>query len=252
VFILIGLELAATSDLVTGDATWQLLGWCAAIAGATIAIRLLWVPIVMYLPYRIRRAIRREPGSPVVWKGTVVVAWTAMRGIVSLALALSLPRTLADGSPFPHRDLLILLVFAVIVVTLLGQGLLLAPLIRVLRFIDDGAAARQERDGLLRGTERALDRLTELDNTSIIVPWLVERLRATYEQRLARLNESVRDDPECRLMDGDRLAFQRLRAQLIAAERDAVVAMRNGGEISEDVLHKLQQDLDLEALQPLR
>ncbi|HMG52224.1 MAG TPA: hypothetical protein VK601_02055, partial [Kofleriaceae bacterium] len=64
--------------------------------------------------------------------------------------------------------------------------------------------------------------------------------------------ESVRDDPECRLMDGDRLAFQRLRAQLIAAERDAVVAMRNRGEISEDVLHKLQQDLDLEALQPLR
>ena len=252
VFILIGLELAATSDLVTGDATGQLLGWCAAIAGATIGIRLLWVPIVMYLPYRIRRAIRREPGSPAVGKGTVVVAWTAMRGIVSLALALALPRTLADGSPFPHRDLLILLVFAVIVVTLLGQGLLLAPLIRVLGFVDDGAAASQERDGLLRGTERALDRLTEIDNTSIIVPWLVERLRATYEERLARLNESVRDDPECRLMDGDRLAFQRLRAQLIAAERDAVVAMRNRGEISEDVLHKLQQDLDLEALQPLR
>lgn len=250
VFILIGLELASTSDLLVGD-TWQQLAWCAAIAGATIAIRLLWVPIVMYLPYRIRWALHGGGGTP--WgKGTVVVAWTAMRGIVSLALALALPRTLPDGSPFPHRDLLVLLVFAVIVVTLLGQGLTLPALIRMLRFEDDGAAARQEREGLLRGTERALARLDELDSTTIIVPWLVERLRALYEERLTRLQESVRDDPECRLMDGDNVAFQRLRTQLIAAERDTVVAMRNRGEISEEVLHKLQQDLDLEALQPMR
>ena len=251
VFILIGLELAATSDLLVGGNTARLLGWCAAIAGATIVIRLLWVPIVMYLPHRIRRAIRGDGGA-MVWKETAVVAWTAMRGIVSLALALALPLQLADGSPFPYRDLLILLVFAVIVVTLLGQGLSLPLLIRMLRFVDDGAAARQERDGLLRGTERALQRLTELDETSIIVPWLVARLRAIYEERLTRLQESVREDPECRLMDGDSLAFQRLRAQLIAAERETVVAMRNRGEIAEDVLHKLQQDLDLEALQPLR
>jgi len=175
-----------------------------------------------------------------------------MRGIVSLALALALPRTLPDGTPFPFRDLLVLLVFAVIVVTLLGQGLTLPLVIRALGFVDDGAAQRQERDGLLRGTARALERLDELDRTSIIVPWLVERLRASYEERLSRLQASVRDDPECRLMDGDNLAYQRLRGELIGAERDAVVAMRNRGEISEDVLHKLQQDLDLEALQPLR
>jgi CPA1 family monovalent cation:H+ antiporter len=251
VFILIGLELAAMTTLLAGGSTASVLGWCAAIAGATIGIRLAWVPIVMYLPHRIRRMIRGEPPAP-VWKGTVVVAWTAMRGIVSLALALALPRTLPDGSPFPFHDLLVLLVFAVIVVTLLGQGLTLPLLIKALRFADDGAASRQQREGLLRGTERALARLSEIDQTSIIVPWLVERLRAMYEERLNRLEVSVRDDPECRLMDGDNFAFQRLRGQLIDAERDVVVAMRNRGEISEEVLHKLQQDLDLEALQPLR
>ena len=100
VFILIGLELAATTTLLSGRSTAGVLGWCAAIAGATIGIRLAWVPIVMYLPYRIRRMIRGEPPAP-VWKGTVVIAWTAMRGIVSLALALALPRTLPDGAPFP-------------------------------------------------------------------------------------------------------------------------------------------------------
>lgn len=171
VFILIGLELAAITTLPAGGSTATVLGWCAAIAGATIGIRLAWVPIVMYLPYGIRCMIRGEPAEP-VWKGTLVVAWTAMRGIVSLALALALPRTLPDGSPLPFRDLLILLVFAVIVVTLLGQGLTLPLLIKMLRFTDDGAALRQEREGLLRGTERALARLTEIDQTSIIVPWL--------------------------------------------------------------------------------
>jgi CPA1 family monovalent cation:H+ antiporter len=251
VFILIGLELASTRELLAGVSTTGLLGWCAAIAGATIAIRLVWVPIVMYLPYRIRRLIRGDGGAS-AWKETAVTAWTAMRGIVSLALALALPRTLPDGSPLPFRDLIIVLVFAVIVVTLLGQGLSLPLLIRALGFADDGAAARQEREGLLHGTERALARLAEIDRTSIIVPWLVERLRATYEERLNRLQASVRDDPECRLMDGDSFAFQRLRGQLIDAERDVVVAMRNRGEISEEVLHKLQQDLDLESLQPLR
>ncbi len=251
VFILIGLDLAATTTLRAEGSTASLLGWCAAIAGATIGIRLAWVPIVMYLPYRIRCMICGERPAP-VWKGTLVIAWTAMRGIVSLALALALPRTLPGGSPLPFRDLLVLLVFAVIVVTLLGQGVTLPLLIKALRFSDDGAAMRQEREGLLRGTERALARLDELDRTSIIVPWIVERLRARYEERLNRLQASVRDDPECRLMDGDSLAFQRLRGELIDAERDAVVGMRNRGEISEEILHKLQQDLDLEALQPLR
>jgi monovalent cation/hydrogen antiporter len=251
VFILIGLELAGSRALLATASTPHLVGWCAAIAATTIAVRWLWVPVVMYLPHRIR--LRLQGSAPVwAWKETVVVSWTAMRGIVSLALVLALPHTLADGSPFPFRDLLVLLVFAVIVVTLLGQGLTLPLVIRALGFVDDGAALRQEREGLLRGTERALERLEELDRTSIIVPWLVERLRATYEERLNRLQASVRDDPECRLMDGENLAYRRLREQLIKAERASVVAMRNRGEISEEVLHKLQQDLDLEALQPLR
>lgn len=251
VFILIGLQLAESGALLRTLSTVGVLTWCTAIAGATIAIRILWVPIAMYLPYRLRvRLMHRRPAA--IEKSVVVIAWTAMRGIVSLALALALPRTLADGTPFPFRDLIVLVVFAVIAVTLLGQGLTLPLVIRALRFEDDGAAQRQERDGLLRGTERALARLDELDRTSIIVPWLVERLRARYEERRTRLESSVREDPECRLMDGETLAFQRLRGELLDAERASIVEMRNHGELSEEVLHKLQQDLDLEALQPLR
>jgi CPA1 family monovalent cation:H+ antiporter len=253
VFILIGLDLSGARDLLATESTPRLFAWCAIVAGATIAIRLLWVPLVMYLPYWVRCRLRGTATSAQpVWKETAVVSWTAMRGIVSLALVLALPTTLDNGAPFPFRDLLVLLVFAVIVVTLLGQGLTLPLLIKTLDFRDDGAAMRQEREGLLRGTERAIERLDEIDRTSIIVPWLVERLRATYEERLNRLQASVREDPECRLMDGENSAYSRLREQLIGAERATVVAMRNHGDISEEVLHKLQQDLDLEALQPVR
>src|SRR4029079_4990384 len=96
VFILIGLELAGSRSLLTSASTAGLLGWCAAIAGTTIGIRLLWVPIVMYLPYRLRLRLRGRPVPALAWKETAVVSWTAMRGIVSLALALALPQNTFD------------------------------------------------------------------------------------------------------------------------------------------------------------
>jgi len=251
VFILLGLELASARDRIAALPVWPLLGACAAVVGATIAIRLAWVPIAAFLPRWLSPRVRaREPAPE--WRQIGLLGWTAMRGIVSLALVLALPTRLPDGAPFPFREQIVLVVFAVIAVTLVGQGLSLPPLIRRLGFVDDGADLRQERVGLLRASERALERLDELDRTSIIMPWLVERLRGLYEERLHRLQSSVRDDPECRLSEGEQQAYQRLRNELIEAERRAVVALRNEGAISEEILHRLQRDLDLEALQPLR
>lgn len=253
VFVLIGLELAATSNLFAtlSHSLWGMVVICLAIAGTAIGIRIVWVPVATYVPYWLGRLIRHRAPTP-RWKETAVIAWTSMRGIVSLALVLALPRTLPDGSPFPHRNVVVVLVFSVIVVTLLGQGLTLPLVIRALGFADEGTALKQEREGLLRGTERALARLDELDRTSIIVPWLVDRLRAVYTQRLSRLQANLGDDPECRLTEGENEAYRRLRQQLIDAERSAMVELRNRGEISEDVLYALQLDLDFEALQPLR
>ena len=97
-----------------------------------------------------------------------------------------------------------------------------------------------------------MKRLTEIDDTSIINPQLMERVRLPYAQRLERLTEQTRDDPECRLTEGESAAFRRLRGEALDAERKAVVALRNQGRISEEVLHRVQEALDLEALQPDR
>jgi CPA1 family monovalent cation:H+ antiporter len=250
VFILMGLELAGTHRLLASMSTTGIVEWCAAIAGTTIVIRLLWVPIAMHLPYRLVKRIRRHESAP-AWKDTAVVSWTAMRGIVSLALVLALPETLADGTPFPLRDLLVLLVFAVIAVTLLGQGLSLPFVIGALGFVDDGSALRKEREALLRGTESALAHLDSFAKASKIEPRAVERLRETYQRRRERLRASIHDDPSA-LVSAEREGFRQLREQLLAAERGIYVALRDEGAITEEILQRLLQDLDLETMQPLR
>jgi CPA1 family monovalent cation:H+ antiporter len=163
-----------------------------------------------------------------------------------------LPLTLPSGEPFPQRGAVIVVSFAVILVTLLLQGLTLPAIIRGLKLKDDGADLREEREALLHASEAAVKRLTEIDQTSIINPQLLERIKLPYERRLERLTEQTRDDPECRLTEGESSAFRRLRGEALAAERKAVVELRNQGKISEEVLHKVQEALDLEALQPDR
>jgi len=251
VFILIGLQLSSIRALTTGLPWRSLVGYSAAVSGVAIAARLIYVPIGTYLPRLLSPKLRaRDPNPP--WQAVALIGWTGMRGIVSLALALALPMTLANGAPFPHRGVVVIVSFAVIFVTLVVQGLTLPVLIRTLRLKDDGADLREEREALLQASEAAVKRLSDIDATSIINPQLLERVRMPYEQRLQRLTEQTRDDPECRLTEGESAAFRRLRGEALAAERKAVVELRNQGRISEEILHRVQEELDLEALQPDR
>jgi Na+/H+ antiporter len=251
VFILIGLQLASIRALTTGLSWGALVGYSAAVSAVAIAARLIYVPIGTYLPRLLSRRLRaRDPSPP--WRPVAFLGWTGMRGIVSLALALAVPMTLPSGAPFPQRSVVVIIAFAVILVTLVLQGLTLPAVIKVLGLKDDGADLREEREALLRASEAAVKRLTEIDQTSVIHPQLLERVRLPYEQRLERLTEQTRDDPECRLTEGESAAFRRLRGEALNAERKTIVELRNQGRISEEVLHRVQEALDLEALQPDR
>jgi CPA1 family monovalent cation:H+ antiporter len=251
VFVLIGLQLASIRALATGIEWPALIAYSAIVSGVAIAARLLYVPIGTYLPRLLSRKLReRDPSPP--WQAVALIGWTGMRGIVSLALALALPLALPNGDPFPQRALVVVVSFAVIFVTLVLQGLTLPVLIRALGLKDDGADLREEREALLRASAAAVKRLDEIDQTSIINPQLMERVRLPYDRRLERLTEQTREDPECRLTEGESAAFHRLRGEALAAERRAVVDLRNQGKISEEVLHRVQEALDLEALQPDR
>jgi CPA1 family monovalent cation:H+ antiporter len=251
VFILIGLQLAAIRGLAVSGSWTGLVVPAALISGAAIVARIIYVPIGTYLPRLLSRRVRaRDPSPP--WRAVALISWTGMRGIVSLALALALPLTLADGSPFPQRATVIALSFAVILVTLVVQGLSLPLVIRALGLGRDDTDLREEREALIQASQAAIARLAEIDNTVIVHPQLLERVRGPYEERLTRLTAEAHDDPECRLTEGEAAAFRRLRSDALAAERTAVVALRNQGKVSEEVLHRVQEALDLEALQPDR
>lgn len=251
VFILIGLQLSAIREMPIGFSWGRLVGYAAVVSAVTIGVRLVYVPIATYLPRLLSRRLReRDPYPP--WRSVAVIAWTGVRGIVSLALALALPLTLPNGEPFPQRAVIIVISFAVILVTLLVQALSLRWMIRALGIDDDGADREEEREALIQAGRAALARLDEIDNTVVIHPQLLERVYAPYEERVTRLTTEAREDPECKLTEGEAEAYRRLRSEALAAERKAVVALRNQGKISEEVLHRVQEALDLEALQPDR
>src|SRR6266567_1965340 len=136
IFILIGLQLPEVLRHLAGRSISQLVWYAVLISLAVIVIRILWVFPATYLPRLLFKRIRQRDPYP-AWQHVAVVAWTGMRGVVSLAAALALPLTLGNGSAFPGRDLLLFLTFIVILATLVVQGLSLPPIIRWLGIEDD-------------------------------------------------------------------------------------------------------------------
>ena len=168
-----------------------------------------------------------------------------MRGAVSLAAALALPLTTDAHEPFPNRALVIFLTFAVILGTLVGQGLTFPTVIRLVGIEDDGLAEKEEAKARIRAAQAALERLDEIAGEGWAYDDTVERARGQYTFRVDRYKE--RFDPET---DGAREArsaqYQRLRRELLAAERGAVVDLRRRGTIDDEVARRVIRDLDLE------
>jgi CPA1 family monovalent cation:H+ antiporter len=235
-FALVGVQLREIVDRL--NVTGSLLLEAAAIALAVIVIRIVWVPVFTYLPRLLFRRVReRDPYPP--WQAPVVIAWAGIRGAVSLAAALALPADL------PHRDLLIFFTFVVILVTLVGQGLTLPLLIRAIGIEDDGGAEREDAKARIKAAEAALTRLDELALEDWVREDTVERMRGAYRFRSTRFRARYEGADE----DGAEersIQYQRLRRELLDAERQAVLALRNDGTITEEVMQRVQRDIDLE------
>ena len=167
-FVLIGLQLPIIVDGLEGTSAITLLGYAAATSVAVIVTRFAWVFATAYVP----RAVRGR-GDP--WEYSAVIGWMGMRGAVSLAAALAIPELTDAGAPFPGRDLIIFLTFAVILVTLVLQGLTLPFVIRALRLEEDDGAAREEAKARLYAAKAALERLEELVDEDWARPATAER-----------------------------------------------------------------------------
>jgi CPA1 family monovalent cation:H+ antiporter len=161
-----------------------------------------------------------------------------MRGVVSLATALALPRMLANGAPFPYRTEVILIAICVIVLTLLVQGLSLAPIIRALHFEPEHAHHAEERLARREATRRGAEALEDLSHEDWVDPRDVEALRTEVRDRV-KMNEQ---------QGGSYAGRRRLRLAMISAERRMLIRLRNEDAISDDVLRALEQELDLEAV----
>jgi Na+/H+ antiporter len=243
IFLLIGLQLPEALRRLSGHSIAQLVWYATLISAAVIVMRVLWVFPATYLPRLLSKGLRqRDPSPP--WQYPAIVAWTGMRGVVSLAAALALPLTVASGAPFPRRDLILFLTFVVILVTLVVQGLSLPPLIRWLGVKDDGATEREELTARLKANEAALARLDELARSENPYSDTVKRLRVEYEDRVRQLqlSESNQGESERGLFSSE---YDRLAHETLGIERRTIIQLRNEQVINDEALRRIQRDIDL-------
>jgi monovalent cation/hydrogen antiporter len=240
-FVLVGLQLPAILDDLEGVSSGELLADAAIVAAAVVLTRaLLVVPLT-----QLRGLFSHDDEAPRTSEA-IVVAWAGLRGAVSLAAALAIPLETDAGAPFPGRDLIIFLTFAVILVTLVGQGLTLPPLIEALDVEDDRLAEREETKARIHAAEAALARLEELADEDWVRGDTAERMRGLYDFRRSRF-AARKDEADDGTIEERSRAYQRLRRELLAAEREAVVELRSSGRINDEVMYRVQRDIDLEA-----
>ena len=245
-FILIGLQFQVVLDGLQGRSAGDLALWAAAVCAAVVGARLLWL---FTAPYVIRMVDRRQSqrARRVGARERVVVAWSGMRGAVSMAAALALPLATRAGEPFPGRDLLIFLAYSVIVFTIVVQGLTLPALIRRLGLEEDDSEHEEELSARLAAAEAALERLEHLASEDWTREDTVDRARRMYEYRRRRFAaQQDGADGDSMAIEERSLAYQRLVQELIAAQRRALVELRKQGAINDEVMRRIQRELDLE------
>jgi CPA1 family monovalent cation:H+ antiporter len=168
-----------------------------------------------------------------------------MRGIVTLAAAMALTLTTADGRPLPYREHIILLAFVVILVTLVLQGLSLGPVVRALHIPDDSTLEQEEIHARHRAVKAGLNRLARFERQGEAVAEPLATLRHQYETRAQKLAERVAGQPPSSSLE--EATFKRARHETLNAERQVLIQLRDQGEISDEVLLELERELDLEA-----
>lgn len=242
-FTLIGLQLPSILDELDAYSAGELLWWAVAIWLAVLGARALWLFGTAQLPSSLggRLRDRAHPTAKLA-----LMSWSGLRGAVSLAAALAIPLTTDAGGPFPGRSLILFLTFAVILGSLVIQGLTLPAVIRVLDLEDDSAVeVREEARARIEAARAAVVRLDELAGEDWVRDDTAERMRGLYDFRQRRFSARI-DDGDDGAIEARSLDYQRLRRELLDAERGAVYELRRTGEISDEVARRITRDLDLE------
>jgi monovalent cation/hydrogen antiporter len=251
VFILIGLQLPFILEGIRTVRHTTLLFDAAILSVVVIALRLLWMFPGVRIAYMIRTRLLGQRYPRPSNRTVFVLGWTGMRGVLALAAAFSLPRELEDGSPFPQRDVIIFLTFAVILVTLVLQGLTLPTLIRRLGLCAPDPLVKAEREARRRILQAALDYLESVEGEETGTDAAVwQDAVHHYRDRYALFDDKASADGAngdghgSTQPNGWRSARD-LNARVRAAERVALAKLRAEDVVSDHVLRKLERELDL-------
>ena len=242
VFLAIGLQLR--TFVQAGSDAVALLPAALAISVVLIVVRLLWIFPMAWLPRALLQRLRRDDPMPPL-AALALVGWTGMRGIVSLAAALAIPLYAIGGAPFPARDAIVFITFVVIFVTLVGQGLTLAPLVKRLRLGRDGEGEEREVEVRVAALEAGVRKLDELRAKAPgrAEHEVLERLRDEYTHRIDHLrSHRTRARPH---ETAESRFDHEVQDAALRAERRAIRHLRDRGEIPDEIFRKVQYDLDL-------
>jgi Na+/H+ antiporter len=244
VFLLTGLQARVVADTLDLTEWERLASACAAVCAVIIAVRFFWVYVVAYLPrWLLPSLAAKDPAPPA--KSTFIIAFTGIRGVVSLAAALSIPMD-SGGAAFPDRGLVLLATFAVILVTLVGQGFTLSWVISCLGIAEYGKKEadldkRREINARLASIDAALARLDTLEG-AVVAPEAASALRRRNEDRRAYFVAACRDVAHGELSN----AAAALQLQFLNAERQSIDDLYLRSEISDDSRRRIERELDLE------
>jgi Na+/H+ antiporter len=237
IFLILGAQFGELVAEVPPETLGRVARTGLIVGLVAISVRLVWVPGVTYLRRKLSAEVRRRDPMP-HWKNVALVSWTAMRGIVSLATALALPLTLADGSRFPFRTEIIVITMVVIVMTLVVQGFSLAPIIAWMKFQPEHAHHDEERLARREMSRRAAEALEDAARSGHAHQGDVEWLRLELKER----------HREAEHASGSAEGRRALRLEMLAAKRRMLVRLRNEDAISDEVLQTLERELDFEAI----
>ncbi len=247
-FVLVGQQLPTILDDLGDYALVEVLLYSVLVYGVLVGARFAWFFSVPYLHPVFDRLFRRRY-LRASWQERLVMGWSGMRGAVSLAAALAIPLTVGAGAPFPGRNLIVLLSYAAILATLVLQGLTLGPLVRALRLGGDGERNGEgisELKARLAGAHAALERLERASEQAGIPPEAQEAVREEYQKRMRNYSQGLEAGGATEEYRRGSAAWKSWRRDLISAEREAVLALRDRGEISPETMRRIERDLDFE------
>jgi CPA1 family monovalent cation:H+ antiporter len=246
VFVITGLQARTVLSRISHYSLSELTISIALITAVIIVARFVWVFPAVYLPRWLFPQVRRKDPSP-PWQWPFVLAFTGVRGIVSLAAALAIPFVTAAGGPFPDRDLILFLTFAIILITLVGQGLALPSVLRGLGLAHAGRKEREthraeEYAARREGVNAAIKHLDEIVAEGEISPDVVEAARAQYRDRLQHIVDGTSELKEAKSHGASHDAVELM---LIDTERQRVNELFREGKLHDEARRRIERELDM-------